>query len=1186
MIKKLALVLAAATGALAVQAAVPQGQAKAYMERQAANPMRYARQLKSASALDVMAMAQTRGKKIAPSQQIPAVDLYSFLEGPKGELWTCTYSFDTEEIQHEYYTETRYNGVTVTVYNSNLEPIGQVIDHYPLGEGQTGLAQIMIDPVLTQKFFNFDTSYELAIMVSYNTPDYSIQNKTYIYSVGAEVDAAGNTPRLAEYDGYIVASVDGAQDKWSEEYYITFLTESGYDMNADTYEEFVASQKYIAKTYKKASWGNGPEIIGQVEISVANLPGDMMSCPFQLSTVIDGKPTFIVQQYEKWFFNNVIGPTGDNENPNEGMPTEDNNLVIDVYTYPRIGTEWVLDHTTKVPCIQKDDVADVVFRYYGIGNLTYTDDYRPDGSLIMSIYKYRLSDDDNYLQTYALYDKDGNFKTTLAENASSFILMSDVPGQEPQAMFIDLNSDKLTQSEAAALLYFVNLESGDKVLEMTNVVDRFTLKANVDRVPYGNSYRYAFETNQLEIDEDFNVIENVLWLDAAGNIARVDRINLGERVALAQVYLDQSVLNPYLFDTDDNQEYLWLVKRYKTLTGSATDTELVLGSANGSTLLVLTPDKEKGELRTISVLKTNTPQPTLWIAYFNGTTNQFSQDFYSLPFNTLQGSGTEADPYKISTAGDLSQINRHLTSSFILTNDIDASQILFTTIPGEFTGKLDGAGHAINNLTISGNGSIFNSLSQGAVIKNLCINNVRIASTSGSTAGTLAGTASGAKVDNVHIMGLTADFSKDITFGGLIGSAYLYTAITNSSVSAANINATRSVYLGGICGDMRTASSVSSCSFAGAIHGGSYVGGIVGSMNSDNNISDCHVDADIVAMNNVGGIAGYLNSGLITRCYVEGSIEATGNPNANYDLGPAAGGILGHLKSESAALTATEVVYVVKDNLVALSSLKGYTPKVTDNTTASIHRIIGRTIFNEPADESTGAWGADPRMTNNFAVSTLPVANADVEAATNTTEGATVQNSDLNQDWFKNSLGFEYGDAAPWNESTDSDPALNHEQNNVCVPSELTVYENTKFLLRVIIGGREILTEQTAMEQFSFDCDEQYLAPTGVFSLSNNVLSVEFEAFKEGEVPVTLCGAKCTVTILKDLNSIETIVGDTAPSIALNGDELTAQGSFICVYNMQGIAVASGKDSVNVSHLVKGIYIAVANNTSLKFVIQ
>ena len=184
MTKQLAMALAIATGTVAVHAAVPyQSQAKAYLERQQANPMRYARQSKSASAIDIAAVteARTGAQKIAPAKQLPVCDLYTILDGPNGEVWTCTYDYEIEKIQHEYYIEDVYKGVTLSVFNEKFELLGTVTDHFELGEGISGVAQIMVDPVVTQKFFNYDSSYEIALMVSYNTPVYVNINKTYIY---------------------------------------------------------------------------------------------------------------------------------------------------------------------------------------------------------------------------------------------------------------------------------------------------------------------------------------------------------------------------------------------------------------------------------------------------------------------------------------------------------------------------------------------------------------------------------------------------------------------------------------------------------------------------------------------------------------------------------------------------------------------------------------------------------------------------------------------------------------------------------------------------------------------------------------------------------------------------------------------------------------------------------------------
>lgn len=91
------------------------------------------------------------------------------------------------------------------------------------------------------------------------------------------------------------------------------------------------------------------------------------------------------------------------------------------------------------------------------------------------------------------------------------------------------------------------------------------------------------------------------------------------------------------------------------------------------------------------------------------------------------GTGTVADPYQISTALQLQEMEDYLSSSFILTEDIDVSDI--DDINGgkglepvgsngtDFTGTFDGDGHTISNLALDWDGKtyvgLFGKLSGG-----------------------------------------------------------------------------------------------------------------------------------------------------------------------------------------------------------------------------------------------------------------------------------------------------------------------------------------------------------------------------------------------------------------------------------------------------------------------------------------
>ena len=77
----------------------------------------------------------------------------------------------------------------------------------------------------------------------------------------------------------------------------------------------------------------------------------------------------------------------------------------------------------------------------------------------------------------------------------------------------------------------------------------------------------------------------------------------------------------------------------------------------------------------------------------------------SVPAFAISGTGTEANPYLISSVSDIAKIHDDLDGYYKLTNNIDMSGVTFEPIgnenEGAFTGTIDGAGYTISNLNIN-----------------------------------------------------------------------------------------------------------------------------------------------------------------------------------------------------------------------------------------------------------------------------------------------------------------------------------------------------------------------------------------------------------------------------------------------------------------------------------------------------
>lgn len=1133
------------------------------------------------------------------------MDGFFTLEGPDGSVWYGIGEFGFDEIKHDAWTEKIIREFKYTIYNSKFELVGEVKDKIDYKEDETKAVLYDLAPMITQKFFNIDSNYEVILALGVNTTHYSNRYQSLVYSLGGEKDNEGYDMPLATYDGLVGDAVNASADSWSESFFITFVTEEVDDslLDGDDFLEYLFSLKNVLKTYKRASYSDGPKLVAEKKIRNVDLPGDQMNSSLFITYAQNGKAYFAYQHYEKNFF---VNPVGEDESI-----TEDNNLIVEIYSIDSYGSSMKEEKTIVIPAEQTFGDDRHLCTYYSIGNLGYDRDILKDGDdykVVVAKQKYYSGNDDATIDSYYIYDGDGNVQSILAEDIVGFVGLSDIAGHESQYMFI-------TTTNVGYMLSFVDVPSGEVAAMFSNVVDNYSLSSYVDRVPSGLSYKYAFKALN-PIVEDGNAIEKVVWLDAEGRVIDVDKINLGKNVAITQLYMSQATLSPYFFNTDNEHEYMFLVKRYRTPGAAGTDESLFITAANTfDVVLEVKPDAKKGALSHILPM-VDSNNPGLLIIYYND--GKFNADIYNLPFTVFAGgTGTADDPYLIATPGDFNQISKHLAAHYRVVEDIDFSDFELSAIPGSFTGTIDGNGKTFSNLNLTRIPGLFEYLSEGAVVKNLKLANVKVDCSGRSIAGVLAGSALGTKIDNVQITGLNVSANPDDypNFGGLIGRATNFSTITNSFVNGV-INLPES-NVGGIVGETRTTVSVKACAFVGTIIGGSEVGGIVGAASSAaDSFVDCHVDAALTAKNTVGGIAGSSARALITRCYVEGSIKATGSDSPWYDNGPCAGGIVGALGADynNSAFpegdgSSSEKVDPVTYCLVNLTSLEGYTPTLAPqfpNQQSTIHRVIGKSNINyapeilDYNEEGKPVYGEslpeETAINNNYAVSSLTLGDADANAEHNTVEGKSVNAGELSADWFKANLKFAYGASVdePWNERSDADPSLYFEVASVMNPVEMSVMEGSDFEVELFLIRAVPFTEEEFINAFSFECtDESVVEMNGKMSYNDGIATIGFSALKPGKATITMFGSKCEVTVLHDpALGVDNVAAATDVIVVADASGITvknvAEGNRVEVYSLSGVkmfsAVADGSD-INVA-LSGGLYIVKAGEAAVKCLVK
>lgn len=278
------------------------------------------------------------------------------------------------------------------------------------------------------------------------------------------------------------------------------------------------------------------------------------------------------------------------------------------------------------------------------------------------------------------------------------------------------------------------------------------------------------------------------------------------------------------------------------------------------------------------------------------------------------GSGTEADPFQISTLDELEEVtylNTFWDRHFILMNDIDASatadwhvgdhdkSVTTSEVPmgfypiGDFatsglreqipfTGSFDGQGYTISNIYINRPADrqvgFFGTIS-GARIENLTLDNATI--TGGNYSGGLVARSSSNGdlkedlknyITNCHIS--NSQITGVEQAGALIGSIY-YSEITNCT---AYDNYTLGyLNIGGLAGHILSSNVVDNCQASGRVYAsGTSAGGLVGWSNSKNTITNSSASTRVTGSNNVGGLVGYFGAyGTISNCSSHGYVKST-----------------------------------------------------------------------------------------------------------------------------------------------------------------------------------------------------------------------------------------------------------------------------------------------------------------------
>ena len=283
---------------------------------------------------------------------------------------------------------------------------------------------------------------------------------------------------------------------------------------------------------------------------------------------------------------------------------------------------------------------------------------------------------------------------------------------------------------------------------------------------------------------------------------------------------------------------------------------------------IISQEYSSGKTEVIANLK----EPIIYVSSYDilsitskGVFNEYTREF------TAGERNINVDLYrKIYSIDDWKEIIKYPTENYILENDLDFRNATNFIIQ-DYRGILNGNGHTIKNINISGSsaGGLITNLH--GKIKNLYVENlINDNNTDIKEQGFVRVLSSGAVIENVHIKNSNSIRTTNINgtpatgyIGILVGQS-TGGRITDSSVTNSKITANgqlNTIYAGGLVGNGSYVEINNSyinnvdIIITDAIE--TAIGGIIGNENNLGNISNCYAHGSIKSDNsNLGGIAG------------------------------------------------------------------------------------------------------------------------------------------------------------------------------------------------------------------------------------------------------------------------------------------------------------------------------------------
>lgn len=1096
---------------------------------------------------------------------------YGWVTAPDASNWYFTQNITSRDsVYSEYYTAHFHESSVITLFDNSHKQVGSFSVKVP--EGWKHVQNITPYGPVTKKLFDRDEK-SCEILVEFHDA-FKGENKylTRAYDI--------NTGEIKfEMEG--TGLVFDASKGWNSYQRLIMTHES---------EEKYSIDVIAPPAYGQTDWTVEHTFYFDIDNKITYLQGSCFNC-----MNVDGTPYYVLAQYEKPYTN-----TDASDGTQDIKQEPDNFLVLRTFDkdFKKVDSLRV-----SINAPEGTPYRSAAFGLFGNNDLS-KGYFSNNGKLnyVVELFDYTPSLDGDLI-SIAVYDSENGKLKDICDKVTSnkWALLNTIHGKSEQMWFLQTIG---TSEGSGQQIQLVDVPSCEKAGVLPQSIDGNAISSNFDRYPTtanAQGYQYVIALAQAQSNGAGEVLAPIAWVNPDCTIDHVDRLNLGTKAENFTPLINSTSLNPYLFNTDDDMEYVYIAKKRREDGSNKLDNVLEVSTLDGTVIKSWRGDDTHVFEKASFPVMNDLGKRQMFVVFEDRANNKYDMNFYDLPFTKFEqgGTGTVEDPYLIATTGDFQQMALEPTKNYKMVADIDMSKAAQWWTPVKnFTGSLDGDGHTIYNLgvkTTEDHTGLFGTLDLNGIAKNLIFVNpiVEVTNTNqfagvlaGETNYTYDGKGKATNVDSIFVYGakIAGDDQMFIAAGGLVGSANLKTMINNCSFQG-EITLPNSENVGGIVGQTRSGSSVNACYANVNATAKTILGGIVGMAGTPHDyckFTNCEVRGQLTAENAVGGFVGdnYFNE--ISNVVSHADIVATKKSACN---GYAAGGIIGVMES------AWNDNSGFAKNCVFDGSVKVLQDGEEINAPATVHQIAGKTI----ADDEVSA-GETPeketRLSGNYTTN-----NAGSTDATSV-DGAYKAAKEMGKDFFTG-LQYAYGSslAEPWKEDGSKIPTLYF--NNIA--KALAVSADDVTVGTTDEGAVVVKVSVYGLDNPDLESDLEVSSTNAAVSLGEahgNSIDLTIKGKKQGVAWVTVnfgeFSATINVTVLKNfVSGIESVEASEALVIKAANGQISAEGAnAIYVYSVNGKLVGKTSGAAfSTSGLTSGLYIVKATDkaghkATAKFVIK